>query len=477
MSSTGNDDARVGELIERLLADAGFRAEFRADPAGSCRAMGLEGLAAELSARPGVSALESRESKSSLAGVVMAVAAEGVAVVELQGCCRGWAWVVGGGSAVVGCGWGQAAAGAAVVVGVDASGWSWGGLGGGHHPGQVSGAGAGAPVAGGARLLAVPRLAAAGAGGAGADLGVRRVRAAPFRAWWHCGGGWCGGCGRRRSGRRWHCGGGWCGGCGGGAPGAGGAAAAGGAAGGAAAGGAPGGRCGHWRCGGGGGAPGAAGGVVVVHGPWARRRARVWTRVRARTRRAGSQGRRARRRGRPQAIPGPGSVTSPPGAGAVTPTGGGGAVTPAPGSGAVTPAPAPGSAGGAVSAGSGCGGRCGGSGPAGSGAPGSGAGAPAGGGLPLPGGGVAGVAGAPSAAVLALLANPRLQMPAGAQALFTSGQADPRLVSLLQSSLAHHTITLGAARSRSPIRCTRRRSTSSRSMVRRSARRTSPRVT
>jgi hypothetical protein len=34
-------------------------------------------------------------------------------------------------------------------------------------------------------------------------------------------------------------------------------------------------------------------------------------------------------------------------------------------------------------------------------------------------------------------------MPAGAQALFTSGQADPRLVSLLQSTLAHHTITLG----------------------------------
>ena len=132
-------------------------------------------------------------------------------------------------------------------------------------------------------------------------------------------------------------------------------------------------------------------------------------------RRSGSRGRslRLRPRARSPRRRAPGSA-----GGAVTPGSAGGVVAPAPAGGAVAPAPA------------------------GSVAPGSGAAPGAGGGLPLPG---VGVAGAPSAAVVALLANPRLQMPAGAQALLSSGQADPRLVSVLQSSLAHHTITLGSA--------------------------------
>jgi hypothetical protein len=85
VSFADEDSARAGQLIERLLVDPGFRAAFRADPAGMCRELGLEDLATEL--RPGnaMQTLELRESKSSLAGVVMAVAAEGVGVAELRG--------------------------------------------------------------------------------------------------------------------------------------------------------------------------------------------------------------------------------------------------------------------------------------------------------------------------------------------------------------------------------------------------------
>jgi cell wall-associated NlpC family hydrolase len=66
--------------------DGGFRAEFRQDPAEACRAYGLDALAEELgpSARA-IQTLEVRESRSSLAGVVMAIAVEGVGVAELEG--------------------------------------------------------------------------------------------------------------------------------------------------------------------------------------------------------------------------------------------------------------------------------------------------------------------------------------------------------------------------------------------------------
>ena len=353
MSSTGNDDVRVAELVERLLADAGFRAEFRLDPVGSCRALGLEGLAAELSAGSGVSALELRESKSSLAGVVMAVAAEGVAVVELQGLLGGHGHGLSGVD--------KRLLGAAGVKGPRAprllSGLMHRGgrgvLGGGH--GGLSGshaAGAGAPAAG-----------AAGASGAGA-AGAGGAAGAP------------------------------------GAAGVGGAAAGGVAStGGVAAGGAPGAA--------GGGVVGrAAGEVVVVHGPQGASGAGVSG--------AGGQGPvadGAADSGSGRRHPGaPGRRCGDPG------PGGRGDPGPSSAGGAVTPAPAP--AGGAVTR------------PRRRG--------PAGGGCRW---WVVGVA--PSAVALGLLSNPRLQMPAGAQALFSSGQADPRLVGLLASALAHHTITLG----------------------------------
>ena len=81
----GSESVRVGRLIERLLVDPVFRAEFRADPVGVCGGLGLEGLAGELGSGKAMYTLELRESRSSLAGVVMAVAAEGVGVAELRG--------------------------------------------------------------------------------------------------------------------------------------------------------------------------------------------------------------------------------------------------------------------------------------------------------------------------------------------------------------------------------------------------------
>jgi hypothetical protein len=86
VSSADPEAAQIGKLIERLLLDPVLRARFRQDPAEVCRAEGFDELAKELA--PGGDAthtLELRESRSSLAGVVMAVAAEGMALAELRG--------------------------------------------------------------------------------------------------------------------------------------------------------------------------------------------------------------------------------------------------------------------------------------------------------------------------------------------------------------------------------------------------------
>jgi murein DD-endopeptidase MepM/ murein hydrolase activator NlpD len=79
------DSAAAADLLTRLLTDDRFRAEFRRDPAAAARAEGLDDVADEL-ADPGGRAfqtLEIRESKSSLAGVLLAAAAEGVGMAEL----------------------------------------------------------------------------------------------------------------------------------------------------------------------------------------------------------------------------------------------------------------------------------------------------------------------------------------------------------------------------------------------------------
>src|SRR5215216_3673366 len=74
----------AAQLIERLLGDPEFRAEFRKDPANACRKAGLDELADEMSIGAGkaMMTLDQRESKSSLAGVMMAAAMEGVGVYQ-----------------------------------------------------------------------------------------------------------------------------------------------------------------------------------------------------------------------------------------------------------------------------------------------------------------------------------------------------------------------------------------------------------
>ena len=74
-----DDLTRGTELIEQLLADPELRRSFRADPSTVLRDHGLDALADGLP--PGERAmitLELRESRSSLAGVIVAAAAEGV---------------------------------------------------------------------------------------------------------------------------------------------------------------------------------------------------------------------------------------------------------------------------------------------------------------------------------------------------------------------------------------------------------------
>src|SRR3954465_998515 len=74
----------AAKLIERLLADPAFRARFRRNPAEACREAGLDELADEMSLASGgaMHTLDLRESRSSLAGVMMAAAMEGIGVYE-----------------------------------------------------------------------------------------------------------------------------------------------------------------------------------------------------------------------------------------------------------------------------------------------------------------------------------------------------------------------------------------------------------
>ena len=76
----------AAKLIERLLTDPAFRDEFRRNPAAACREAGLDELAEEMSLGAGkaMMTLDIRESKSSLAGVMMAAAMEGVAIIRVR---------------------------------------------------------------------------------------------------------------------------------------------------------------------------------------------------------------------------------------------------------------------------------------------------------------------------------------------------------------------------------------------------------
>src|SRR3954447_6440404 len=86
MATSPTEADVAAKLIERLLADPAFRARFRRDPAGACREVGLDGLAEQMSIGSGkaMHTLDIRESKSSLAGVMMAAAMEGVGIYQFS---------------------------------------------------------------------------------------------------------------------------------------------------------------------------------------------------------------------------------------------------------------------------------------------------------------------------------------------------------------------------------------------------------
>ncbi len=358
MSSADEQTEQVSKLIERLVVDPVFRAQFRADPVEVCRANGLDDLAEEFgSTGKAMHTLELRESKSSLAGVVMAVAAEGVGVVELKGMLGHGglhgpakaaalkALKAGGVKTPHGGAAGLAKAAGVQVPSGGASGKalksalaqaSHAASGGSSASGAAASGGSGAPAA-----AASPGGGAAGAAASAAGGGAAASSAAPAAG---------GGAAASSA-----------------APAGGGGAAASSAA----------------PAGGGGGGAGAAYSATAP---------------------AGSGGAAA--------------------AATATPAGGGGAAATA---GSAAPAGSAGTAGGVVEA-------------AGSSAPGAGAGAGAvvaGAGAAAPGGG------AGTAAIAQLLSSPRLAMPPAAKAVFTSGSVDPRLVSVLENAVGHHTIVLG----------------------------------
>jgi hypothetical protein len=70
-------------LIERLLSDPAFRADFRRDPAATAREAGLAGDML-VGGRDPLQTLDVRESRSSLAGVLMAAAVEGIAISQID---------------------------------------------------------------------------------------------------------------------------------------------------------------------------------------------------------------------------------------------------------------------------------------------------------------------------------------------------------------------------------------------------------
>lgn len=82
MGTTATHYVAAAALLERLLTDARFRAAFREDPAETCRAHGLPNLAQEFDRHTGPLLCEERESRSTLAGVLLAAAFEGAGVLD-----------------------------------------------------------------------------------------------------------------------------------------------------------------------------------------------------------------------------------------------------------------------------------------------------------------------------------------------------------------------------------------------------------
>jgi hypothetical protein len=83
---TGPEADAAAQLLERLLTEPNFREGFRRDPVATSRDAGVESLAEEMALGAGVGkamdTLDVRESRSSLAGVFMAAALEGVGAYD-----------------------------------------------------------------------------------------------------------------------------------------------------------------------------------------------------------------------------------------------------------------------------------------------------------------------------------------------------------------------------------------------------------
>jgi cell wall-associated NlpC family hydrolase len=78
-----DEDERAAQLLERLLSDSAFRERFRAEPEAVCAEYGLAHLAPELTGpRGALEPLEVRESRSSLAGALLAAAGEGASALD-----------------------------------------------------------------------------------------------------------------------------------------------------------------------------------------------------------------------------------------------------------------------------------------------------------------------------------------------------------------------------------------------------------
>jgi hypothetical protein len=341
VSSADVENETAGKLIERLLVDPEFRAEFRRDPATACALAGLPDLAAELAgSAKSMDTLTVRESRSSLAGVVMAVAVEGMSVAEAHALMQhGLSGAPRGAKSLL---HGRIPHSPLARV---------------HH--------AGTPAALERELRSVGRGREGGGGTSGSVAGGGGGSAA--------------------------------GGAGGPEPAGGGASAASGAGGGASVAGAAGGGAAAASAGGGGAVAANAGGAgaaaPAVHAPVAApvpAAPAVHAPVAA-------------------AVP---AAPAPPDPGAQPAHGG---VSP------VWPDQPSGGAGGTTSAGT-------------AGAVGAGTvvdGAGTGGGLTDPN------------ALMELLQSPRLSAPANVRAFLTAGGGDPRMVSVLNSALANHTIGLG----------------------------------
>jgi hypothetical protein len=73
--------SRAALVLERLLVDPVFRDEFRRAPAATLERLGLDDVARSLG---DVEQLDARESRSSLAGVLMAAAVDGLGLLARE---------------------------------------------------------------------------------------------------------------------------------------------------------------------------------------------------------------------------------------------------------------------------------------------------------------------------------------------------------------------------------------------------------